>query len=156
MRSLKALSKGLLLAGGAAASMTLAGCGPDYAIFRVHVASASPRNDIAVCRLTITNEAGEAVLKDYPLQSVWGADSDGNPTLKQGCQGGLTLSDVGTFSYSTSRSGGSLKFTVNAYNDEVLINDDTLIQTKSSDPVEVKPYPPEIRVELGMTRLQGK
>jgi hypothetical protein len=154
MRSLKAVSKGLLLAGGAAASMTLAGCGPDYAIFRVNVTSASPRNDIEVCRMTVTAETGEVVLKDYPLQSVWGADSDGNPTLKQGCEGGMTLFNVGTFSYSTSRSGGSLKFTVNAYNDEVLINDDTLIQTKTSDPQEVKAYPPEIRVELGMTRLR--
>jgi hypothetical protein len=149
MRSFAPFAKGLFAIVLGAAGLGLAGCGPNYAIYAVHVTSATPRNDIAVCRMSIADEAGTPVLAEFPLQKVFGTDSSGALTVKQGCQGGLTPANVGTFSYSTSRSSGSLTFTVNAYLDD----ETTVVQTAKSQPQEIHAYPPEIKVELGMTRV---
>jgi hypothetical protein len=138
-----------LLAGG------LAGCGPDYAIFAVKVTSATPRNDIEVCVMNITDENGVAVVKDFQLERVFGTDSSGQLTAKQGCSGGITPANVGTFSYSTSRSSGTLNFRVDAYSSETQRDDAHLVESASNQ-AQVKAYPPEISVEVGMQRLPGK
>ena len=156
MRSYSRFAKGLLAIVLGAVGMSLAGCGPNYAIYAVHVSSATPRNDIASCLMSIVDENNQPVLAGYPLQRVFGTDSAGALSLKQGCQGGLTPANVGTFSYSSSRSSGSLTFTVNAYNDDVLHDDAHLVESATSGPQEVHAYPPELKVELGMQRLPGK
>lgn len=149
MRSCTRSSQGLLVAALAMASaLGLSGCGPDYAIFAVRVASATPRNDIAECRMTITDaNTGAPVLSQYVLKKVVGTDSDGNLAIKQGCQGGLTPANVGTFSYSTSRSGGRLKFIVEAYGDDGT----TIVQSGEAE-ADVQPFPPEVGVQISMTR----
>jgi len=161
MMSVKTSLKCFSFAGAAlAACLSFAGCGPNYGVFKVHVTSATPRNDIAICLMSITDTSrpgpDNVVLRDYPLQPLYGRDADGNPKLEQGCASELTPANVGTFSYSTSRSSGAFVFTVNAYTDEVTHNDDTKVETKSTDPIEVKAYPPEIGVELPMARIAGK
>jgi hypothetical protein len=150
MRSSAPSSKSLLVAASMAmASLGLSACGPDYAIFKVHVTSANPRNDINSCTMTITNEADKDVLKDWVLKKEYSNDGAGNITLKQGCEGGLTKADVGYFSYSSSRSSGSLLFWVKALGDN-----GELIQTKSAR-AEVKAFPPEIGVDVAMARCDG-
>ncbi|MBN2575215.1 MAG: hypothetical protein JXP73_11690 [Deltaproteobacteria bacterium] len=149
MRSYTRSWQGLLVAAlASAAALGLSGCGPDYAIFAVRVASANPRNDIASCQMTITDVAtGAPVLSQYTLKVVTGTDSEGNLAIRQGCYGGLTPANVGTFSYSTSRSGGSLKFLVEAYAD-----DSIKVVQRGEATAEVKPFPPEIPVQISMTR----
>ncbi len=155
------LKTSLKLAGAAVvACLSFAGCGPDYAVFRVHVTvPTTPRNDIAICLMTITDTSrpgpDNIVLRDYPLQRLYGRDIDGNLKLSQGCAPELTNADVGVFSYSTSRPSGSFVFTVDAYNDEVNHSADTKIETKSSDAIQVKAYPPEIGVELPLARIKS-
>ncbi len=157
------LKTSLKLAGAAVvACLSFAGCGPDYAVFKVHVtAPTAPRNDIAICLMSITDTSrsgpDNVVLRDYPLQRLYGRDIDGNLKLSQGCAADMiTGNEIGIFSYSTSRSSGAFVFTVDAYNNEVTHNDDTKIETKSSDAIQVKAYPPEIAVELPLARLPGK
>jgi hypothetical protein len=145
MRSSTRFSKGLvaaLLAAGA--GIGLSACG-SYAIFKVHVSAPSPRDDIEECRMTIADENGKCVISNVMLLQVAGAP--GSP-LKQGCAGGnLTPPDVGYFSYSTSRSSGTFTFTVNALN-----SSGNVVETKTSEGKTVTAYPPEIGVELPMTR----
>ncbi len=108
MRTLeKILSLGLLTAAVGAAG----GCNNDYALFNIHPrfavnVSANDRQNIETCKLTVTDEKGGKVVDGYVI------------TLKQvngryvGCGGGVTPSDIGYLSYSTSLSEGTLTFTV--------------------------------------------
>jgi hypothetical protein len=128
-----------------AGSLGLSACGPNYAIYKVHVTSATPRTDIEYCRITITNDKGEDVLKDQEFEKEYTTEAGGTGlALKQGCQGGLTKADVGYFSYSTSRSSGSLTFKVVATD-----NLEKPVQQAEATK-EVKAYPPEIEVKLDM------
>jgi hypothetical protein len=134
------------------ALLGLSGCGPDYAIFKVHVKSANPRNDIEACYMSIQDVGtGKMILDTAPLSKETGVDPSGAFTLKQGCQGGVTPSDVGYFSYSTSRSSGTLRFTVIGTGNEV----SKILQIRSAE-AEVKAYPPEISVDLFMGRCDDK
>ena len=158
MRSFTRFSKGLLAAGVLAGSLLgMSGCGPDYALFKVEVSSStSPRNNIEQCRMTITDENGKAVLgavdsngeviptNGFLLKTVAGPnDADGHATISQGCAGGLTQGRIGTFSYSSSRTTGTLTFQVNGLN-----SDNVVVQTGSSDPFAPKAYPPEVQVTV--------
>jgi len=153
MRFFARFSKGLLGAGlVAGALLAMSGCGPDYAIYKVDITSidSSNRSDIAYCRITITDESGKTVLDHHALN---------------GCTG-LTNQNIGTFSYSSSRSSGSLNFTVEAYdansydpNDHKNYdpNDKTawpknLLQRGEVDNVPVKAYPPEIPVTIAIKK----
>jgi hypothetical protein len=102
MRLLSWFSKGLLGAGlVAGALLSMSGCG-DYAIFKVVITSIDTPlklSEIAYCKITITDENKETVLDHHDLN---------------GCKG-LTNKDIGTFSYSSSRSSGTLNFIVEAY-----------------------------------------
>jgi hypothetical protein len=112
MNFLARFSKGLvatLFVVGAASC--LAACGPDYTLFKIHVSSAQPRNDIDRCTMTIKS-GDQKVLDEYQLLTVASSDPT---TLAQGCAGGMTPANVGLFSFSTSRTSGTLTFTVNAY-----------------------------------------
>lgn len=134
------------------ALLGLSGCGPDYAIFKVHVTSASPRNDIEACYMTIEDVGtGKLVLDTAPLSKETGVDSSGAFTLKQGCQGGVTPANVGYFSYSSSRSSGTLRFTVMGTGNDI----GKVLQIRSAE-AEVKAYPPEIPVDLFMGRCDDK
>jgi|GEM_PF-7037961 len=149
MRSFARQSQGMLAtAFVVAAGLGLTACG-NYAIFAVHISSATPRDDIEACQMDIVDENGAPVVTKYALEKVYGQDSTGALNLKQGCQGGLTNANVGTFSYSTSRTSGSLTFTVNAFK-----NDGTIIETASST-ANVSTYPPEVGVNLAMSRVPG-
>ena len=135
MRSFKRFSKGLIVAATAAtAALGLSTCGPDYTYFRIHVTSATPRNDIEECRMDIANEQSKPVLTSYPLESIAGG-TDGAGLLlpnKQCCANGMAKADVGNFHYSTSRSSGSLTFTVNAYD-----STGKVVETATSSPMAI-------------------
>jgi hypothetical protein len=149
MRSFAKFSQGLLAAGMLAGSLlSMSGCGPDYAIYKVDVTSAkSPRNDIEECRMTITDENDKVVLENYLLMAVSGPpDSSGGPTLIQGCSGGITNARIGTFSYSSSRTSGALIFQVDAYNSPA--NGSQVVQTGKSGKMAPSPYPPEVGVTV--------
>jgi hypothetical protein len=136
------ISKRLLGAGlVAGALLGMGGCG-DYAIYKVDITSidSSNRSDIAQCRITITaKDSPKPVLDHYVLN---------------GCVG-LTNQNIGTFSYSSSRSSGSLNFIVEAY--EAAKPYDPTDPTKNrlqwgeSDDIPVKAYPPEIPVTIAIT-----
>ena len=134
------------------ASLGIANCGPNYAIYSIHINAATPTNNLAKCQMTITDEGGLEVLDHYTLgQQFGGLDSSGNPTLAQGCGGALTPSsgNIGTFSFSTSRSGGQLTFLVEGLDDS-----NRVVQSGSDGPRDVTPYPPEIKVQVSMSILQ--
>jgi hypothetical protein len=137
-RAAKLFMTGLL----ATSALAIGGCGPDYALFKIHMKSAgvaADRDAIEECRLSITTGSGEAVLTDYILPSEVNADNQ----LIYGCRGGMTHSTIGDFSYSTSRSGGTLIFTLNGVD-----NTGTKVIQKESVTSEVKKYPPEIELTL--------
>jgi hypothetical protein len=145
MRSFTRFSKGLFTAGVLAGSLLgMGACGPNYALFRVDVSSGtSPRNQIEECRMTITDENGVVVMNNLPLKTIQGPqDSSGNATLIQGCQGGITNPNIGTFSYSSSRTSGTLTFRVDA-----LDNKQNVIQT-GSGVGSPAPFPPEVQVTV--------
>jgi hypothetical protein len=125
------------------ASLGITNCGPDYSIYSVHVTAAKPTNNLATCKITITDQGGVPVVNKLPL----GQQSGGIDTLRQGCGGALTPTsgNIGTFSYSTSRSGGTLNFLVEGYDDS-----NKIVQSGRADGVNVVPYPPEIKVEVTM------
>jgi hypothetical protein len=151
MRSFTQFSKGLFAAGILAISLAgISGCGPDYALFKVDVSSStSPRNDIEECRMTITNGDGRTVLDSFVLATVAGPpDSSGNLTLAQGCGGGITNAHIGTFSYSSSRTTGTLKFRVDAYNASGSNGGQKIVQTGESAAVAPAKYPPEVPVTV--------
>jgi hypothetical protein len=145
MMSLTRFSRFLFVASVAVgASLGIANCGPDYAIYSIHINAATPTNNLAKCQITITDEGGLPVLDHYPLGQQYGtADS-----LAQGCGGALTPANgnIGTFSFSTSRSGGKLTFLVEGLNDS-----NEVVQSGSDGPRDVTPYPPEIKVQVSMT-----
>ncbi len=143
MPSFARISKGRLASVlTAGAVLALAGCGPDYAIFKVHVASAkTPRNDIAECYMTVKDQAGATVLDHLKLEKVFGSNGS-DITIRWGCEGGLTNADIGYFSFSTSRSSGTLTFQVDATDDG-----NKVVQTGSASG-DVKPFPPEVGVEV--------
>lgn len=139
------ISRFLLVATVAvAASLGLTTCGPNYAIYSVHVNAARPTNNLVTCKMTVTDEGGLAVLDQFPLAQQYG----GPDSLRQGCGGALTPAsgDIGTFSYSTSRSGGTLTFKVEGYNDSSVV-----VQSGASGPQNVAAYPPEIKVQVTMS-----
>jgi hypothetical protein len=151
MRSFTQVSKALFAAGMLAAALVgTSGCGPDYALFKVSVSSStSPRNDIELCRMTITDENNRTVLDSFVLETVGGPpDSSGNPTLTQGCGGGMTNAYIGAFSYSSSRTTGTLKFRVDAYNAPGSNGGQKIVQTGESAPVAPVKYPPEVPVTV--------
>jgi hypothetical protein len=145
------ISRSLLVATVAvAASLGLTTCGPNYAIYSVHVTAARPTNNLVTCKMTVTDEGGLAVLYQFPMEQQYGGtDSAGNPTLRQGCGGALTPAsgNIGTFSYSTSRSSGTLTFKVEGYDD----SNTKIVQSGTSGPQNVAAYPPEIKVEVTMS-----
>jgi hypothetical protein len=144
MPSITRFTKGLVaLLLTAGAGLGLGACG-NYAVYKVHVSATTPRDDIQQCTMTIADENGKCAVSNLVLAQV--AGQPGQP-LAQGCAGGLTPANVGTFSYSTSRSGGFLTFTVNA-----LDANGNVVETKTSDPQGVVAYPPEVAVELAMSR----
>jgi len=143
-------SKGLIAAGmltGSALGIT--GCGPDYALFKVHVAAsgtATERQPIEECKMYITDESGNPVVSDYLLL---GKEYNSANVLVHGCGDAATPTDVGNFSYSTSRSSGSLTFTVNA-----LDNSGKVVQTGKVSGA-AKPYhatSDEIGLSIQMTK----
>jgi len=150
MRSFKRCSKGRFTAGMLAVSMLgLGACGPDYALFKVSITTKDPSSEIEECRMTITDEKGSAVLDHFLLKTVAGSpDSQGNSTLLQGCQGGMTKSNIGLFSYSSSRTTGTLTFQVDAYNSTAANGGQKVIETGNSGPVAPAAYPPEVTVSL--------
>jgi hypothetical protein len=133
----------IIIAGGMAAisALGLGACGPDYSLFKVHVSITGKQDElvpISNCSMSVYADSDERipVLRDYPLDTEYN-----NGELVAGCAGGLTKSNVGIFSYSTSRKDGSLKFRMNAYSDSAAV-----IKSGASDMVQVKAYPPEIDV----------
>lgn len=160
MRSLTTSSQGLFAAGMLAASLLgISSCGPDYAIFKVEISSStSPRNNIEECRLTILDEKNVVVLDKYRLPSVYGPQVGGALTLAQGCEGGLTNAKIGTLSYSSSRTSGTLTFRVDAWDnkgdacghipDNPNVPGCKPVQTGSSAAITPKAYPPEIPVTI--------
>jgi hypothetical protein len=137
MRSFTQFSKGFLATGMLAASLVgISGCGPDYSLFKVTVTSANPdREDIYECLMSVRDENDELVLDRYRLKTVSGGA--GEPLI-QGCEAGLTTGNIGTLSYSTSRTSGTLTFQVDAFNNKN--GDHVLIQTGKSDPKQPKVY----------------
>ena len=132
-------------AGGAdqVCSDSICGCVSPCALFELDITSTtSPRINIEECRLTITDQNGNLALDNYLLHVVAGADSNGNPVLVSGCAGGLTAVNIGTFTYTTSLTSGSLTFQVNA-----LDTNGNIVQTGSSTQ-NIEAFPPKISVPL--------
>jgi hypothetical protein len=160
MRSLTTFSKGLLTCGLLAGSL-LSGCSSDYALFKVTIVStnAANRNSIQQCRMTIKDENNNYVIggsdgagnddpnKGYLLKSVAGAPdpNTGAQTLSQGCLGELTRAQIGTFSYSSSRTTGTLTFRVDGVD-----SNGNSIQTGTSDPKTPAKFPPEVEVAVAI------
>ncbi len=151
MRSLAKLTKGLFTAGFLVASLSgLSGCGPDYALFKIHVRAStrsvlplpdgSENTTINQCEMTITDENGVVVLNHYVLQKEGPyTDSQGNQELSAGCQGGLTPTDIGLFSWSTSNTKGTFTFTVDGWDDNHVF----ILQTATASQA-AQVYPPEL------------
>ena len=157
MRSFTRFSKGLYTALMLAVSgLGLGACGPDYALFKVDITSSkSPRNNIEDCRMTITDEKGVPVLDNYVLGTVAGDPNDTSGTLSQGCSGGITGQKIGRFSYSSSRTSGTLTFQVDAWDNHGLscgwVTGDppcVPVQSGSSGPIAPKAFPPEVPVTI--------
>jgi hypothetical protein len=120
----------------AGAALGLGGCSQDYALYKVDVQlqaanggalTRAQLDTVAFCQMTITDERGETVLQNYPLQAL--------PASGRGCASGQTQSDVGNFSYSTSRTSGSLTFKVTSYDDA-----NNQLETGTSPAAAVKPF----------------
>jgi hypothetical protein len=143
------LAKGLVTAGLALTASGLAGCGPDYSLFDVYIhfpqtSTPTDRQDIEACKITIVDtSSGKAVLQDHLLDAVY---NSGGTSLQAGCASAITPRIVGHFSYSTSRSGGTLNFTVNAYD-----NNGKVVHGGTKDG-NVAKYPPEVLVDIEMTK----
>lgn len=130
MRGFKRLSR-MPLAGGvlAAFALCLSSCG-DYTLFDIQV-SCSKGNDtssdenITSFKLTITDEKGAKVLENSPIELP------SSPISSNASQ-----FTVGHISYASSRTSGTLTFTVDAYDNSNAKND--IIQTGSAGPFELK------------------
>ena len=116
MMSLTRFSRFLFVATVAVgASLGVTNCGPEYAIYSVHVTAAKPTNNLASCKITITDDSGVPVVDKLPLaQQFGGTDPSGNPTLRQGCGGGLTPTNgfPGDTRHSNSRVGATFSMPV--------------------------------------------
>jgi hypothetical protein len=130
MRGFKQLSK-MFLAGGALAA-SLSSCG-DYKVYDVHVAisdgvSRSSRELIYSCTMTIST-SDKTILDSYPLSQDNGL----------GCRPGITEINVGRFSYTTSRTSGTLTFTVDALGDsrQTLYSGSSSNIVSGTNPLEV-------------------
>ena len=149
MRSFTRFAKGLLTTGLLAASVIgLGSCG-SYSIYKIDISSGTStgRSDIDECIMTITDENDKPVVSNLRLAPVYGApDSSGQPTLLQGCSSQITNQKIGTFSYSTSRSSGSLKFQVDGFSNKN--GEHKVVQTGKTDAIPVKAYPPEIGIAI--------
>jgi hypothetical protein len=139
MRSFTQFSKGLLATGMLAASLVgIGGCGPDYSLFKVTVTSStSPRDDIYECLMTVKDENGNLVLDRYRLKAIYGGAGE---HLVQGCEAGLTNTNgtIGTLSYSSSRTSGTLTFQVDAFDNSN--GGHKVVQTGASDAKQPKVY----------------
>lgn len=151
MISLAQFKKGLVAAGILVTSLSgVSGCGPDYALFSIHVKASekstlphpdgSVNTDIAQCEMTINDQNGKVVLDRFILKKVTGVDAQGVTKLLSGCGAGFTPLDIGLFSYSTSNTTGTFTFTVDGWN----ANHDQILQTATSDSIAAKVYPPEM------------
>jgi hypothetical protein len=119
------------------------GCVSPCALFELDISSTtSPRNNIEECRLTITDQNGNLALHNFLLPAVYGADSSHNLVLVSGCGLGLTRAKIGTFTYSTPLTSGSLTFRVDA-----LDSNGVIAQTGSSTQT-IEAFPPKITVPL--------
>jgi hypothetical protein len=157
MRSSTRFSKGLFTAPMlAVAVLGLGACGPDYALFRVDITSSyTSREKIEECRMTITDEKGVPVLDNYVLGTVAGDPNDTSGTLSQGCGGGITGQKIGRFSYSSSRTSGTLTFQVDAWDNHGLSCGWVVgappcvpVQSGSSGAIAPKAFPPEVQVTV--------
>ena len=146
MRGFNRLSR-LFLTGGvlAASALCLSSCG-NYALFKIHVTTSakssvtpssggagngSVRTDISECDMTIKDEKGDFVLQGYLLKGTTSSTGCGNP---------VTQTDIGIFSYSTSRTGGTLTFQVDGFD----ANHVNILQSGHSEQIAPQPYPPEM------------
>jgi hypothetical protein len=78
-------------------SLPTRSCAKDaLSLFRVHVTTSQPREDIAQCRIRIVDSSGDTVA-EYTLAS--GTTGTGGKLF--GCSLGQTPADVGIFSYSS-------------------------------------------------------
>jgi len=151
----KSLIAAVLVAAG---GLGLSGCGPDYAIFAVTVwGDQSDRDNINACLLSITDEGGHAIVTNFPLETVSSGIDPATGELGrniQGCANGQMANNsktgVGIFSYSTSRTSGSLTFKIDAVDVNSKVR-----ETGTSDPAGIKAYPPEILVDVRMTFVGG-
>jgi hypothetical protein len=113
------------------------GCNSDYGLFAINVVFASSvtpqdRQFVDKCKLTISDDSGKNILKDYVINPI--ATPDG--TVLSGCAGGgRTPQIVGrpAVSYSTSRDSGKLTFAVRAVDD----NDKVLQQGSAQADIKV-------------------
>ena len=153
MREFNRLSRLFLTSGMLAASaLGFSGCG-NYALYDVHATTAqsstvpapnetknSTRTDINQCRLTIVDEHGEDVETGLVLgYNLW-TDPETSQTAMAGCKGGLTTPKLGEFSYSSSRTSGTLTFRIDGYADDSM----TILQTGHSDPIAPTAYYPSV------------
>lgn len=105
-----------------------AGCGSDYALFNVHgkfnvSENASDWQNVEYCHLSVTDSNGVPVIQNYTLPTV---QVDSNTFT--GCRGGQTERDIGHLSYSTSRTSGTLTFTIDGVD-----NSNTVVQSGSTN-----------------------
>jgi len=142
MSSRRMLRNGIF---GVLALVATSGCGPDYALYKVHITTQSQkqadRDPIDECRISATDDQNKPVITDQLL----GTDYDSQNVLQHGCASTATKSFIGDFSYSTSRTSGSLTFTVNAYS--TANGAKTVIMTGSGS-APVSKWPPEVLVNV--------
>lgn len=119
-------------------------CSNPFAAFQGHITASAPRLSIAMCKASILDENGSYLLADELMGVQYGADSSGNPILKQGCGSGLTPANVGEFVYMTKRISGTLTFRIDAYDDNI-----GLVQTGFTA-AQPATYPPEVQVSITM------
>jgi len=110
----------------------------DYSYFSVRMAVASPRENIARCRLTIVDDSGKPVA-EYTLPG--GTDPEFGKDY--GCSLGHTPNVLGELSYSSCYpKKATLTFHLHA-----LSSTDEIVQEGSADGT-CAPYPPEVVVGL--------
>jgi hypothetical protein len=124
------------------ASLPTNRCAKDaYTLVRVDMQTASPRNDVDRCQLSIADASGNPV-QEYELPRG-GLASDGS-TVTYGCSGGLTPANIGTLSYSVCCGNrGPLTFTLTA-----LDANGSVVQKGTAPALDCAHYPPEIFLSL--------
>ncbi len=143
------LSKGLLGLGLAALALA-SGCNADYGLFKVHSSFDNKNYDnIYQCKLTITDQQGKDVEPGIILQGHVDTDTG---KLTSGCSGGnqRATNDIGSLNYSTSRTSGTLTFTVDAYDN----NNNKLQSGSASQSVKVFHGDSDLQpVEISVSQL---